>query len=59
MQTDKDMEKTFIYRVISVQPWNNNKTQLLSQHKTLSAALRMVSDCEKRGNGNKYHIEEI
>ena len=51
--------KIFKYRVISTQTWNGNKTQLISEHKSLKAAEKMVRDSEKKLTGNKYHIEEI
>jgi len=48
---------TFKYQIISTQPWNNNQTQILSQHKTLKSAEKILRQI--RDSTNTYHIEEI
>ena len=51
----------FKYQIVSVQIWNNNNRQLLTQHKTLKAAQKQLASDNKTAARmqNKYHIEEI
>jgi hypothetical protein len=50
-------KKIFTHKIISTQTWNNNKTQLISEHKTFKNAEKSLKSCPN--NGNTYHIEEI
>lgn len=50
---------TFTHRVIAIQTWNNDNRQLLSEHKSLSAAQKMVKASERKKCGNRYVIETI
>lgn len=49
----------FKFKVISIQTWNNNNEQLLSEHKSLRAAEKMVTASSKKGDGNRYVIRPI
>jgi non-canonical (house-cleaning) NTP pyrophosphatase len=52
-------KSSFKFQVISVQLWNNNKEQLISEHKTMDAAEKQVKSCRKNADGNTYKIVEI
>lgn len=49
----------FKFKVISIQTWNNNNEQLLSEHKSLRAAEKMVTASSKKSDGNRYAIRPI
>ena len=59
----------FKYQIISTQTWNDNKTQLISEHKTLKQAEKMKLVYEKENlqylkrtretEGNIYNIQTL
>jgi len=50
----------FKYQIISTQTWNNNKIQLISEHKTLKQAEKMLDNCQKdKKSENTYHIQTL
>ena len=55
--------QSFFYKVTSIQTWNNNKEQLISSHKTQSAAGKAKLDYEKyqgfAKTKNLYRIDVI
>jgi hypothetical protein len=49
----------WLYKVIEILPWDNNREHAWSYHKSLAAAER---ECKKRQNKakeNKYRIDEV
>ena len=50
------MKTKWTYSVFSIQVWNNNKEQHLSDHKTYEAAEKAVVSYSKKPSGNKYEI---
>ena len=56
----KAMTKTkFTFRVVCIQGWNNDHKQIISEHKSLENAEKMVRACSKKNYGNTYLIEEV
>ena len=65
-KNNTDMKAKWTHKVVSVQKWNNDNEQFISEHKSLNAAENMVKRCEKQNNdylkrtgeklGNEYKI---
>jgi hypothetical protein len=49
----------WLYKVIEILPWDNNREHAWSYHKTLQAAEREAKKCQNKAKENKYRIDPV